>query len=87
MIERNAARELQLVDDLLTMAFLDDNRLRIQRAPIDLAEVARRVVEDAALRARERGLALRWTPARAARRSSATSTGWCRWSRTWSPTR
>ena len=31
IIERNAARELQLVDDLLTMAFLDGNRLRILR--------------------------------------------------------
>ena len=46
IIERNAARELQLVDDLLTMAFLDDDRLRILRTPVDLATVGRRVVDD-----------------------------------------
>ncbi|HEU5037118.1 MAG TPA: PAS domain S-box protein [Nocardioides sp.] len=58
VIERNAARELQLVDDLLTMAYLDDNRLRIERVPVQLAEIARHVVDDASLRARERGLQL-----------------------------
>jgi PAS domain S-box-containing protein len=58
VIERNAARELQLVDDLLTMAYLDDNRLRIERRPVRLADVARQVVDDAALRARERGIEL-----------------------------
>ena len=58
VIERNAHRELQLVDDLLTMAYLDDNRLRIERQPVLLAEVARRVVDDAGLRARERGIEL-----------------------------
>ncbi|WP_182523818.1 sensor histidine kinase [Nocardioides dongkuii] len=46
VIERNAAREMRLVDDLLTMAFLDGDRLRIVREPMDLAEVARRVVTD-----------------------------------------
>jgi signal transduction histidine kinase len=58
VIERNAARELQLVDDLLTMAYLDDNRLRIERRPVLLADVAHQVVDDAALRARERGIEL-----------------------------
>ncbi len=58
VIERNATRELQLVDDLLTVAYLEDNRLRIQREPLDLNTVARRVVEDAGLRAREHGLRL-----------------------------
>ncbi|GAA1128320.1 PAS domain S-box protein [Nocardioides aquiterrae] len=58
VIERNAARELQLVDDLLTMAYLDDNRLRIERRPILLIDVARQVVDDAALRARQRGIEL-----------------------------
>jgi PAS domain S-box-containing protein len=57
-IERNAARELQLVDDLLTMAYLDDNRLRIERRPVRLSDIARRAVDDARLRARERGLTL-----------------------------
>lgn len=58
IIERNAARELQLVDDLLTMAFIEGNRLRILRSPVDLGEVAGRVVGDHALAARERGLQL-----------------------------
>lgn len=58
VIERNAGRELRLVDDLLTMAFLDDNRLRIVRTAIDLVDVCRRVVEDHAPTARERGLEL-----------------------------
>lgn len=58
IIERNAARELQLVDDLLTMAFIDGNRLRILRSPVDLGEIAGRVVGDHALAARERGLQL-----------------------------
>ena len=63
VIERNATRELQLVDDLLTVAYLEDNRLRIQREAVDLNAVARRVVDDSGLRARERGLRLRHTPA------------------------
>ena len=63
VIERNATRELQLVDDLLTIAYLEDDRLRIQREPIDLNAVARRVVDDSGLRARERGLRLRHVPA------------------------
>ncbi|MGY2702723.1 PAS domain S-box protein [Nocardioides sp. HB32] len=58
VIERNAERELQLVDDLLTMAYLDDNRLRIDRRAIDLVPLARQVAGDANLRARERGLEL-----------------------------
>lgn len=62
VISRNAARELQLVDDLLTIAYLEDNRLRIQREPIDLNAVVSRVVDDSALRARERGLKLEHTP-------------------------
>lgn len=58
VIERNANRELQLVDDLLTMAYLNDNRLRVSLEPLDLLAVGRRVVDDHALRARERGLRL-----------------------------
>jgi PAS domain S-box-containing protein len=58
VIERNASRELQLVDDLLTMAYLNDNRLRVNLAPVDLAAIGRQVVDDHALRARERGLQL-----------------------------
>jgi PAS domain S-box-containing protein len=59
VIERNATRELQLVNDLLTIAYLEDNRLRIQPEPMDLDTVARRVVDDSSLRARERGIRLR----------------------------
>ncbi|GAA4695057.1 PAS domain S-box protein [Nocardioides conyzicola] len=58
VIERNASRELQLVNDLLTMAFLEDDRLRMVRESIDLRQVCDRVVEDQRLRARERGVAL-----------------------------
>jgi len=58
VIERNATRELRLVDDLLLVAYLDDDRLRIQCEPTDLAAVCRRAVQDAALRAREQGVAL-----------------------------
>ena len=56
VIERNAKRELHLVDDLLTMAFLNDNRLRIVPGPVDLAAIGRRVVDDQTLQARARGL-------------------------------
>ena len=58
VIERNASRELQLVNDLLTMAFLEDDRLRMLRESIELERVCARVVEDQRLRARERALAL-----------------------------
>ena len=58
VIERNASRELQLVNDLLTMAFLEDDRLRMLRDSLDLELVCRRVVEDQRLRARERALTL-----------------------------
>lgn len=63
VIQRNAARELQLVDDLLTVAYLEDNRLRIVREPIDLDAVVAQVVGDSTLRARERGLRLTHLPA------------------------
>lgn len=56
VIERNAARELRLVDDLLTMAFLDGKMLRIALGPVDLVGVARRVCTDLRPRARERGI-------------------------------
>lgn len=52
IIQRNAARELRLVDDLLTMASLDDERLQITLAPVDLLEVVQRVVVDHAPGAR-----------------------------------
>ncbi|MDF1603776.1 ATP-binding protein [Nocardioides sp. YIM 152315] len=58
VIERNAVRELQLVDDLLTMAYLDDDRLQMLREQVDLAKVCERVVDDHAGSAREHGLSL-----------------------------
>jgi PAS domain S-box-containing protein len=58
VIERNALRELQLVDDLLTMAYLDDDRIRLTVRPVDLVVLCRSVVDDLRLRARERGLEL-----------------------------
>jgi PAS domain S-box-containing protein len=59
IIQRNAARELRLVDDLLTMASLDDERLQISLAPVDLREVVQRVVVDHAPRARDAGIEVR----------------------------
>ncbi len=58
VIERNALRELQLVDDLLTMAFLDDERIRLGAEPVDLREVCRTVVEAHRARALEDQLEL-----------------------------
>jgi len=58
VIRRNAARELRLVDDLLTMASLDSERLRVQRGPMDLAALAGQVVADQAPAARAAGLEL-----------------------------
>lgn len=58
VIERNAAREMRLVDDLLTMAFLDGDRLRIVPEPMDLAALARRVVGDQRAAAAEAGVRL-----------------------------
>jgi PAS domain S-box-containing protein len=61
VIERNASRELQLVNDLLTMAFLGDDRLRMRRESLELERVCHQVVEDQRLRARERALTLAFT--------------------------
>lgn len=59
VIQRNAARELRLVDDLLTMASLDDRRLQITLAPVDLVDVVQRVVIDNAPGAREAEIEVR----------------------------
>ena len=66
VIERNASRELQLVNDLLTMAFLDNDRLRMLSGAVDLEMVADRVVENLRLRARERALTLTFVGGEAA---------------------
>jgi PAS domain S-box-containing protein len=60
VIERNAGRELRLVDDLLTLAFLEDRRQHLNSAPVDLVHVARRVVDDHLLRAVDADVELRF---------------------------
>lgn len=44
IVERNARRELRLVDDLLTVTFEVEQLSRMRRDPVDLGEVAARVV-------------------------------------------
>ncbi|MXG87972.1 sensor histidine kinase [Nocardioides flavescens] len=44
IVERNARRELRLVDDLLTVTFEVEQLSRMRREPVDLGEVAARVV-------------------------------------------
>ncbi len=56
VIDRNARRELRLVNDLLTLVQLQEERIEVVRAPIDLEEVVRAAVEDARLAARSRGV-------------------------------
>ncbi len=57
-IERNAHRELRLVNDLLSFSQTAPDRLRVRLAPTDLAAVARQVVEDHTPLASEAGLEL-----------------------------
>jgi signal transduction histidine kinase len=47
VVRRNASRLLRMIDDLLDLARLDGGRLRLHVAPLDLADVARRVIEAA----------------------------------------
>ncbi|GGO77127.1 PAS domain-containing sensor histidine kinase [Nocardioides deserti] len=56
VIDRNARRELRLVNDLLTLAQMQVEEIEVVRAPVDLAEVVRAAVEDARLAARSRGV-------------------------------
>lgn len=60
-IQRNAQRELRLVDDLLTMAFLDDARLKVTLTPLDLAQIVSQVVDDAQFQAHSSDLTLSMT--------------------------
>ena len=56
IIDRNARRELRLVNDLLTLAQLQEKGMEITLAPVDLEGVVRAAVEDARLAARRRGV-------------------------------
>ncbi|MDN4174329.1 PAS domain S-box protein [Nocardioides sp. SOB77] len=56
VIDRNARRELRLVNDLLTLARLQEEGMEVTLAPVDLEEVVRAAVEDARLAARGRGV-------------------------------
>ena len=46
VVERNAARERGLVEDLLTTAFFDSEDTRVALRPVDLNKIARQVAED-----------------------------------------
>ena len=61
VIERNAERELRLVEDLLTLASLGASTLTVQPAPTDLAPIVEEVVRTHAATADEAGVELRWT--------------------------
>jgi two-component system, OmpR family, sensor histidine kinase BaeS len=58
VVERNAARELRLVDDLLTLAFLGEGRMPVALGPVDLGEIVRGAAETGRTPARRRGLTL-----------------------------
>ncbi|MEV7431152.1 MULTISPECIES: PAS domain S-box protein [unclassified Nocardioides] len=64
VIDRNARRELRLVNDLLTLAQLQEEGMQVQRARVDLLLVVRASVEDARLAARSRGVTVRIESAR-----------------------
>ena len=59
MIERNAERLQHIIDDLLDLSRLESQTYRLELEPLDVAEVAGRVVELFAERARARQMALR----------------------------
>ncbi len=61
VIERNAERELRLVEDLLTLASIGASTLTVQPAPTDLAAIAATVVEAHQGTATEAGVELRCT--------------------------
>jgi PAS domain S-box-containing protein len=58
VIERNAGRQLRLVEDLLNIARIQAGEFEVQRLPLDLAEVVRHGVEAMRPVAREAGLSL-----------------------------
>ena len=56
VVQRNAARELRLVDDLLTLAFLGQERMSVALEPVDLGQIVRSAAETGRTSARRRGL-------------------------------
>ena len=72
-IEQEAARMGVLVEDLLTLARLGETRDG-ERAPVDLAALARDAVADARATAPERAISLRAETTAGAARCSATRT-------------
>jgi signal transduction histidine kinase len=66
VVHRNAARELRLVDDLLTLAFLGEERMSVALGPVDLGEIVRSAAETGRTPARRRGLTLEVQDARVA---------------------
>jgi PAS domain S-box-containing protein len=58
VIERNARRQLRLVEDLLSIARIHSGEFEVHRLPVDLAEVVRLGVEAMRPAAKEAGLRL-----------------------------
>jgi PAS domain S-box-containing protein len=58
VIERNARRQLRLVEDLLSIARIQAGEFEVHRCPVDLAEVVRLGVEAMRPAAKEAGLRL-----------------------------
>jgi PAS domain S-box-containing protein len=58
VIERNASRQLRLVEDLLNIARIEAGEFEVHRQPLDLGEVVRLGVEAMRPAAREAGLRL-----------------------------
>jgi signal transduction histidine kinase len=58
VIERNASRQLRLVEDLLSIARIQAGEFEVQRLPLDLAEVVQLGVEAMRPAAQEAGLRL-----------------------------
>ncbi len=56
VVARNATRELRLVDDLLTLAFLGQDQMPVVLGPVDLGQVVRAAAEAGEGQARRRGL-------------------------------
>src|SRR5260370_33694397 len=61
-IERQAHRLKAIAADFLDLSRIETGQLEIRREPVDLARVARRVLEELSPQAHERGLWLRLAP-------------------------